>query len=119
MPSRGTRLHRDPDQERADVVISDCNGVSCHAAYRDLVIAAYAVAGFRVGYNWPYMGGRVTEQYGQPQIGQHVVQIELNRRLYMDEVTKQILPTHKQIQQKLSAAVAYIKSELPKIKISL
>lgn len=119
MPSKGTRLHRDPGQERADVVISDCNGVSCAPAYRDLVIAAYAVAGLRVGYNWPYMGGRVTEQYGQPQIGQHAIQVELNRRLYMDEVTKQILPSYEQIQQKLSTAVAYIKSELPKIKISL
>lgn len=119
MPSKGTRMHRDPGEERADIVISDCLGKSCSAGFRDLVIAAYATAGFKVGYNWPYMGGRVTEQYGLPRVGQHCIQIELSRRLYMDEVTKQILPEYVQIQQKLIKAVSYVKSELHKLSISL
>lgn len=117
MPSVGTRMHKDPGEKRADIVISDCLGKSCHPHFRDLVIAAYAISGFKVGYNWPYMGGRVTEQYGQPQTGQQVLQVELNRGLYMDEKSKQILPEHKKIQQKLLEALTYIKSELPKISI--
>ena len=114
MPSRGTRLHRDPGEERADIVVSDCLGQSCEPQFRDLVIAAYATAGFKVGYNWPYMGGRVTQQYGKPEKGQHAIQVELKRGLYMNEETKQILPEHSEIQQKLKKALMYIKSELPK-----
>lgn len=118
MPALGTRMHRDPGERRADIVISDCLGKSCHHRFRDLVIAAYATAGFKTGYNWPYMGGRVTEQYGHPQAGQHAIQVELNRSLYMDERTKQLIPQHQEVQHKLTKAIAYIKSELPKIIIT-
>ncbi|MCC2678135.1 MAG: putative formiminoglutamase [Pseudobdellovibrio sp.] len=117
MPSLGTRMHRDPGERRADIVVSDCLGKSCHQKYRDLVIAAYVTAGFKVGYNWPYMGGRVTEQYGRPSLGQQAIQVELNRSLYMDEKTKQLLPSHKAVQEKILKALAYLKSELPKLAI--
>jgi N-formylglutamate deformylase len=117
MPSLGTRLHRDPGETRADVVISDCLGKSCSPKYRDLVIAAYATSGFKVGYNWPYMGGRVTEQYGLPDRGQHAIQVELNRSVYMDEKTKQLLPQYPDVQNKLVKALTYIKTELPKINL--
>ena len=90
----GTRMHRDPGERRADIVVSDCLGKSCDPHFRDLVIAAYTISGFKVGYNWPYMGGRVTEQYGHPSKGQHAIQVELNRALYMDEKTKKLLPSH-------------------------
>lgn len=112
MPSKGTRMHRDPGQTRADIVVSDCLGKSCSTQFRDLVIAAYVTAGFKVGYNWPYMGGRVTEQYGHPEKGQQAIQVELNRSLYMNEETKQLLPGHTEIQQKILKALTYIQSEL-------
>lgn len=117
MPSLGTKMHRDPGEKRADIVISDSLGKSCHPKFRDLVIAAYVTAGFKVGYNWPYLGGRLTEQYGQPEAGQHVIQVEINRELYMDEVTKQILPSHQDVQKKIALALRYIHSELPNLKI--
>ncbi|MGZ3691162.1 MAG: N-formylglutamate amidohydrolase [Pseudobdellovibrio sp.] len=115
MPSLGTKMHRDPGEFRADIVVSDCSGKSCDKRFRDLVIAAYAAAGFKVGYNWPYLGGRVTEQYGHPEKGQQAIQVELNRSLYMDEKTKKLLPRHQEVQAKILKALTYIKSELPKI----
>lgn len=92
MPGLGTRQHRDPGEVRADIVVSDCKGQSSRSDYVDLVITSYTRAGFKVGYNWPYFGGRVSEQYGAPQKGQHCVQVELNRSLYMDEVSKHLIP---------------------------
>lgn len=92
MPGVGTKEHRDPGQTRADVVVSDCKGKSCHAAFKDIVIKAYESAGFQVAYNWPYFGGRVSELYGNPEQGQQTLQVELNRSLYMDEVSKQWKP---------------------------
>lgn len=92
MPGMGTNQHRDPGEKRADLVVSDCKGRSARADFVDLVIASYARAGFKVGFNWPYFGGRVSEQYGNPSQGQHCVQVELNRSLYMDEVNKKLRP---------------------------
>ncbi len=92
MPSKGTAAHRDPGATRPQIVVSDQDGVSCESWFKDVVIEAYKSAGFEVGYNWPYKGGRITETYGQPQKGQHTVQVEMNRSVYMNEVTKQKKP---------------------------
>lgn len=116
MPSVGTSEHRDPGERRADIVVSDQIGKSCDPKFKDLVIAAYATAGFKVGYNWPYFGGRVTEQYGQPVLGQHTIQVEMNRSLYMNEVTKKLnTQTLSEVQQKVALALQYIKKNLPEI----
>ncbi len=114
MPSKGTNMHRDPGEYRADIVISDCGGKSTHPDFMDLVMAAYLRAGFKVRMNWPYLGGRVSEQYGAPARGQHAVQVEMNRALYMDEVTKQFKANESQaVQAKVKTALQYIEKNLP------
>ncbi len=114
MPSVGTSEHRDPGEKRAEIVVSDCLGQSSCQEFVNIVIVAYVRAGFKVGYNWPYIGGRVSEQYGQPDKGRNVVQVELNRALYMDEESKRLLEGEggkrqmDLIQEKLKKALSYI-----------
>jgi N-formylglutamate deformylase len=116
MPGVGTLQHRDPGEVRVEIVVSDCKGKSANPDFVDLVISSYAKAGFKVGYNWPYFGGRVSEQYGVPSSGQHAVQVELNRSLYMDEKTKHIrIDLFSQTQVKLAAALKRVHGELPKL----
>lgn len=113
MPSVGTSEHRDPGERRADIVVSDSKGKSCDPRFKDLVIAAYVSAGFKVGYNWPYFGGRVTEQYGDPSREMHTLQVEMNRELYMDEKTKKLKPEEaKKVQEKIAFALSYIRNNL-------
>ncbi len=113
MPSVGTSEHRDPGEVRADIVVSDSKGKSCDPRFKDLVIAAYVTAGFKVGYNWPYFGGRVTEQYGDPSRDQHTLQVEMNRSLYMDEKTKKLKPEDaKKVQEKILFALSYVRNNL-------
>jgi len=90
MPSVGTKEHRDPGEHRADFVISDQNGKSCRPEFLSLVVNAYKEEGFRVAINWPYIGGRITETYGNPALGSHTLQVEMNRALYMNEKTKKL-----------------------------
>lgn len=115
MPSKGTKEHRDPGESRADIVVSDRHGKSCRTEFRDLVILAYVTAGFKVGYNWPYFGGRLTEQYGEPDKGHHVIQVELNRGLYMDEESKKRHSDVAEIQKKIAIALSTIQSGLAKL----
>lgn len=113
MPSFGTDEHRDPGEQRADIVVSDCKGTSCDPRFKDLVIAAYATAGFKVGYNWPYFGGRVTEQYGAPSRQQHAIQVEMKRSLYMDEKSKKLKgPESAAVKAKVHSALSYIRNNL-------
>lgn len=114
MPSVGTKMHRDPGEHRAEIVVSDCSGHSAQKEFIDLVIAAYVKAGFKVAYNWPYLGGRLSEQYGQPGKGHHAVQVELNRSLYMDETTKKIKPEPAaKITHQIEKALKYIQENIP------
>lgn len=114
MPSQGTSAHKDPGQKRKDIVVSDCEGTSCEPRFKDLVIDAYQQAGLEVGYNWPYGGGRVTQTYGKPKEGQHAIQVEISRALYMDEVSKKFLPDKAAaLSTKLNTAVKHIMNELP------
>jgi N-formylglutamate amidohydrolase len=43
--------------------------------------------GWSVRHDDPYAGGFTTQHYGRPEQGVHVVQVELARRLYLDEAT--------------------------------
>lgn len=116
MPSVGTRQHKDPGETRADIVVSDCKGQSAMREYVDLVIAAYTRAGFKVAYNWPYVGGRVSEQYGEPRIGHHTLQVEMSRRLYMNEETKKLNQKDAEfVQKKVQTALEYITQNLPSL----
>jgi len=79
-PSNGGR-------PRADVVPGSQGRTSAHARFIDGVEAHARQANLSVSHDDPYRGGFTTRHYGQPDAGVHVVQVELARRLYMDEVT--------------------------------
>jgi N-formylglutamate amidohydrolase len=73
------------DGVKADIVLGDRYGTSCATLLIDLVEAALRGRGYTVVRNKPYAGGFITEHYGEPALGRHALQIEINRALYMDE----------------------------------
>lgn len=87
MPSTGRAGHGDPDEVRADVVPGTRGRTSAAAPFIDAVDAHARAAGLSVAHDTPYRGGYTTAHYGRPDLGVHVVQVELARRLYMDEAT--------------------------------
>jgi N-formylglutamate deformylase len=92
MPSLGRASHVDRGSPRADVVPGTLGRTSADACFIDLVEAHAREAGFSVAHDDPYKGGFTTQHYGRPGAGVHVVQVELARRLYMDEVTFRTRP---------------------------
>ena len=70
---------------RADVVLGDRFGAAAHCEVVDHIEAAFAAAGLKVSRNAPFAGAYITQHYGRPSKRQHVVQVEIDRRLYMDE----------------------------------
>lgn len=109
MPSKGTGIHRDPGEDRAEIVISDQDGTSCDPKFKDLVVEAYEQAGFEVKVNWPYKGGRITQAFGNPSKGRHTIQIEMNRGIYMDEETKELSKEKfKGLSSQIESALSFI-----------
>lgn len=113
MPSMGKQMHRDPGEKRKEIVISDQDGTSCDPKFRDLIVDAYKSAGFEVALNWPYKGGRITQTYGNPANGRHTIQVEMNRAIYMNEDTKELLvDEHKEVLDKIQKTIKTITTEL-------
>lgn len=92
MPSVGGPMDADPGNTRVDFVLGDCFGAACDPAIADHVEKVLSGAGYTVTRNTPYSGGYTTVHYGHPAAGVHVLQIEINRALYMNENTYERLP---------------------------
>ncbi len=73
------------ERPRADIVLGDRYGTSCVPAVAETIEALLRGRGYVVSRNKPYAGGFITEHYGNPAVGLHAIQLELNRALYMDE----------------------------------
>jgi N-formylglutamate amidohydrolase len=70
-----------------DVVIGDRFGASCASGLPDLVEKMFRDRGYTTARNSPYAGGFATLAHGQPALGRHALQIEVRRRLYLNEAT--------------------------------
>ena len=68
-----------------DFVLGDAHGTACMPQVTGLVESVLRGFGYDVRRNDPYAGGYVTRHYGRPREGVHALQIEVARRLYMDE----------------------------------
>jgi N-formylglutamate amidohydrolase len=86
MPSSIAQGERNLPKSRADIVLGDCHGTSCHAAITEAAYQLLRAKGYQVARNTPYAGGFTTAHYGKPHTGGHALQVELSRGLYMDEL---------------------------------
>jgi N-formylglutamate amidohydrolase len=85
MPSRGRRGHVDTGRDRADVVPGSRGRTTADELVINVPDVLARDRGWSVAHDDPYRGGFTTYHYGQPARGQHAVQVELCRRLYMNE----------------------------------
>ena len=106
MPSAASRPRR--RGRSADIVLGDRFGASCAPALTALVERELRKMGYEVARNAPYAGGYVTETYGDPARGAHVLQVEINRALYMDEA-----------EVRLSAGFDQLKADLRRLSTVL
>jgi N-formylglutamate amidohydrolase len=105
MPSIGGHGERD-GRNRVDFVLGDCFGASCADAVTATAEAWLRQDGAHVRRNNPYSGGYVTQHYGRPAEGIHVLQIEINRAIYMDEQSLERRPDFTGTQRRLDGLIA-------------
>lgn len=74
---------------RADVVLGDRDGTTCDAGFTELVRSHLAGCGYEVRINDPYKGVELVRAYSNPAERRMSLQLEVNKRLYMDEDTRQ------------------------------
>jgi N-formylglutamate amidohydrolase len=85
MPHEAIVAHSHPGTICPDIVLGDRFGAAAGYPVVAALEAAFTDAGLRVARNTPFAGAYITQAYGRPTRGQHVVQVEIDRALYMDE----------------------------------
>ena len=100
---------------RPDIVIGDRFGSSCDARLTRLLRDGFAARGYDVQLNRPYAGGFITEHNGRPGRGVHVVQIEINRGLYLDERSLTETSGFPTLRADLMAIAANVFATLPQL----
>jgi N-formylglutamate amidohydrolase len=108
MQSTGTSMTPDGARVRPDFVIGDRDGSTCSPVFTDLVVSALRGRGYHVTVNDPYKGAEIVRRYADPPTRRHCLQIEVNRKLYMDEVTRERDPGFEQLRADLSDLVALV-----------
>lgn len=93
MPAVAGRFATDfPGMEHADFVVGDRDGTTASPALSALVCEQLRERGYSVAYNHPYKGVELVRRYSNPAQHRHSIQLEINRKLYMDERTLAQLP---------------------------
>ncbi len=86
---------------RADIVLGDRDGSSCAPALTNFVRDFFVRAGYKVAVNDPFKGVELVRAYSSPAAGRHSLQIEINKRLYMDCRTLQKTAGFAKLQRQL------------------
>ena len=89
MPAVSGRISEEgPGKPRADFVLGDRDGTTCAGEFTALVAGTLRAMGYDVKVNDPYKGVELVRAFSDPGAHRHSLQIEVNRRLYMDEKTR-------------------------------
>lgn len=88
--------HSMPGTVGVDLVLGTLDGSSCAAPVADLAVDALGGDAERrtllsVRRDDPYQGGEIVRTFGRPSEGLHALQLEVSRRLYMDERVYRVL----------------------------
>jgi N-formylglutamate amidohydrolase len=112
MPSAGAWMDGLHSRQRIDVdyVLGDCFGASCAERVTAAAEATLSERGAKVRRNNPYSGGYVAQAYGRPAQGVHVLQIEINRALYMSEATLEPTQGFAAVQETLNILIERMSS---------
>ncbi len=87
MPHEALENVGPPGSPRPDIVLGDRFGATAASSVMERVEAAMTNAGLRVARNMPFAGAFIAQHYGRPSQGQHAIQIEIDRALYLNERT--------------------------------
>lgn len=91
---------------RPDMVLGNRHGLSAAARISDAVVDAVTAEGWTIRRNSPFSGAYICSAYGRPGQGVHVIQLEIDRSLYMDESTLIPHPHFDEFAEKLSRVIA-------------
>lgn len=103
-----------PGLVHADFVVGNRDESTSSGALALLICDHLRAAGYHVEYNHPYKGVELVRRYGRPAGHRHSIQLEINRKLYMDEATLAVHGGFEVLQSHLRSLVALLLATDPR-----
>ena len=103
-----------PGEAHADFVVGDRDGTTARVALSKLVGSFLQSVGYSVAYNHPYKGVELVRRYSNPAAHKHSIQLEINRKLYMDEGTLEVTPGFAPLRMHLQSLVELLLATDPR-----
>jgi len=118
MPATSSIISEEgPGVARADFVLGDRDGTTCSPAFTTFIAVVLKEMGYDVRINDPYKGVELVRAYSDPERNKHSIQIEVNRRLYMNEETREPNGNFSKLQQDITRLIeevaAYAHDNMP------
>lgn len=98
-----------------DAVLGDAHGTTAQRTVTGRIEALLGELGLRLRRNNPYAGGFITRHYGRPSERVQAVQIELARRLYMDEARIERAAGFSAMRNAMTLLIAKLADEAPEL----
>ena len=112
----GTQGEGGKGQSRADFVLGDRDGSTCTPEFTALVREQMCAHGYDVKINDPFKGVELVRAYSHPAGGRHSLQVEINKRLYMNEARREPIAhfavLQSQLMQMIDAVCAHFSPQL-------
>lgn len=104
-----------PGEEHADFVVGDREASTASPALSKLVCEHLTGLGYKVAYNHPYKGVELVRRYSQPSAHRHSIQLEINRKLYMNETTFELNEGYESLKTSLRSLLELLKNTDPRL----
>jgi len=97
-----------PGLVHKDFVVGDRDGTTAAPELSRRICRMLESFGHSAAYNHPYKGVELVRRYGDPARNRHSIQLEINRRLYMDEQTREPNAGFEPLRSNLRRLVTYL-----------
>ena len=91
-----------------DFVLGNRDGTTCGPDFIRALKECLEDMGYNVAINDPFKGVELVERYSSPLAGRHSVQLEINKGLYMNEVTGKKNKNYKTLKADMEKFMAFI-----------
>jgi N-formylglutamate deformylase len=101
MSAVGAPTHPDAGKPRADFCVSDLHGKTASREAMELVVETLKSYGYSVSVNDPYVGNELIARHGNPALGRDSIQVEINKKLFIDTRTFRKTPGYAKLKADL------------------
>jgi N-formylglutamate amidohydrolase len=108
MGAVGGKASEDAGRERADFVLGDRDGTSAGRDFTQMAYHFLRGAGYTVKINDPYKGVELVRAFSDPANHRHSLQVEINRRLYLNEATRERTSGYDELKANITRLISHV-----------